>query len=134
MNRCPGRNQIFLPLVLNPMAQEKKWVLQSQSRHFLPGGERRYVLDWFWANMEKGYYLWAPGSHKRFSWVKPPWQYGFLHSVHKIAESVGKRQSGVRWRRGGKSTGWIYRIFRLPMRSITCWWKGFSTTGRNLWT
>lgn len=76
-------------LELNTAALEKHWVLQSQTQHFLPGVSAN-MLDWFWANMEKGYYLWAPGSHKRFSWVKEPWQYGFLHSVHKIAESVGK--------------------------------------------
>lgn len=40
--------------------------------------------------MEKGYYLWAPGSHKRFNWVRPPWQYGFLNSAHMISESLGK--------------------------------------------
>ncbi len=79
-----------LPLLeLNTMAREKHWKLQSQAQHFIPGVSAR-MLDWFWANMEKGYYLWAPGSHKRFSWVKPPWQYGFIHSVHKIAESLGK--------------------------------------------
>lgn len=79
----------YPPLELNPMAKDKKWVLQSQTQHFLPGVSAK-MLDWFWANMEKGYYLWAPGSHKRFSWVKAPWQYGFVNSVHKISESVGK--------------------------------------------
>lgn len=79
----------YPPLELNAMAQEKKWVLQSQTQHFLPGVTAK-MLDWFWANMEKGYYLWAPGSHKRFSWVKAPWEYGFGNSVHMISESVGK--------------------------------------------
>lgn len=65
---------------------------------FYPGVSAR-MLDWFWANMEKGYYLWAPGSHKRFSWVKAPWQYGFIHSVHMIAESVGKET----WCSAGKA-------------------------------
>ena len=50
------------------------------------------MLDWFWANMEKGYYLWAPGSHKRFNWVKTPWQYGFLHSAHMISETMGENR------------------------------------------
>lgn len=79
----------FPLLELNSTAQEKHWELQSQTQHFIPG-VRANMLDWFWANMEKGYYLWAPGSHKRFSWVKAPWQYGFIHSVHKIAESLEK--------------------------------------------
>lgn len=76
-------------LELNHMAGEKQWVIQSQTQHVLPGVTAE-MLDWFWANMEKGYYLWAPGSHKRFNWVKEPWKYGFLHSVHMISESVGK--------------------------------------------
>lgn len=76
-------------LKLNQAALEKGWVIKSQSQHFLPGVTAK-MLDWFWANMEKGYYLWAPGSHKRFSWVKAPWQYGFFHSVHMISEAVGK--------------------------------------------
>ena len=76
-------------LKLNPMAEEKGWVIQAQSQHFLPGVTPQ-MLDWFWANMEKGYYLWAPGSHKRFSWVKEPWRVGFVESVHMISESVGE--------------------------------------------
>ena len=71
------------------MAIENKWVLQSQTQHFLPGVTEE-MLDWVWANMEKGYYLGAPGSHKRFNWVKEPWRVGFEHSAHMISESVGE--------------------------------------------
>ena len=46
------------------------------------------MMDWWWANMEKGYYLWAPGAHKRFSWVKAPGQVGFLNSAHCISEAM----------------------------------------------
>lgn len=76
-------------LALNEAARSKGWVLKSQHPHFLPGVTSE-MLDWWWVNMEKGYYLWAPGSHKRFSWVKEPWKYGFLNSAHMISESVGK--------------------------------------------
>ena len=38
--------------------------------------------------MEKGYYLWAPGSHKRFSWVKEPWKYGMQDSSAYDSESL----------------------------------------------
>jgi hypothetical protein len=48
------------------------------------------MIDWFWANMEKCYYLWAPGSHKRFNWVREPWKYGFANSAHMISEAVGE--------------------------------------------
>ena len=77
---------------LNAMAREKGWVLQSHCQHFLPGVTAD-MLDWFWANMEKCYYLWAPGSHKRFNWVKEPWRVGFEQSVHMISESVGEGQA-----------------------------------------
>lgn len=85
----PRPNPPIPELVLNQMAREKKWELQSQCQHFLPGVTAK-MLDWFWANMEKGCYLWAPGSHKRFNWVKSPSQYGFFQSVHTISESVGE--------------------------------------------
>lgn len=76
-------------LALNAMAREKGWVLNAPCQHFLPGVSAA-MLDWWWANMEKGYYLWAPGSHKRFNWVREPWKYGFVHSAHMISESVGE--------------------------------------------
>lgn len=84
------RPQPPLPdLELNDAARAKGWVLNAQHQHVLPGVTAA-MLDWWWANMEKGYYLWAPGSHKRFSWVREPWKYGFVHSAHMISESVGK--------------------------------------------
>jgi hypothetical protein len=61
----------------------------SQCQHFLPGITAG-MLDWFWANMEKCYYLWAPGSHKRFNWVRPPWKYGITGSAHMISETVAQ--------------------------------------------
>ena len=77
------------PLELSKAYQENGFVLSSQKQHFLPGVTAE-MLDWFWANMEKGYYLWAPGSHKRFSWVKAPSAVGMNKSVHMIAESCAK--------------------------------------------
>ena len=75
--------------VLNDVAREKGWVISAWHQHFLPGVTPE-MLDWWWANMEKGYYLWAPGSHKRFNWVREPWKYGFVRSAHMISESVGE--------------------------------------------
>ena len=77
------------PLELNAMAKAKGWVLGNTHQHFLPGVTPE-MLDWWWANMEKGYYLWAPGSHKRFNWVREPWKHGFVHSAHMISESLGQ--------------------------------------------
>jgi hypothetical protein len=75
------------PLELTQEAIDKGYDLPSQRHHFLPGLTSE-MLDWFWANMEKGYYLWAPGSHKRFNWLKTPYEYGFEDSVHIIAETT----------------------------------------------
>lgn len=84
----PAKPDPPLPeLVLTKEAKEKGYILASQKQHFLPGVTAE-MLDWFWANMEKGYYLWAPGSHKRFSWVKAPCDFGIEDSVHMIAETT----------------------------------------------
>ncbi len=84
----PKRPEPPLPeLVLSRKFIELGFELPSQKQHFLPGVTAE-MMDWFWANMEKCYYLWAPGSHKRFSWVREPWKYGMMHSAHIISEVV----------------------------------------------
>lgn len=85
--RPPAKPDPLLPqLELTQEAIDKGYVLPSQKQHFLPGVTAE-MMDWFWANMEKCYYLWAPGSHKKFTWVKSPVQYGMENSAHMIAES-----------------------------------------------
>ena len=74
-------------LELTEAAKEQGYVITSQAQHFLPGVTEK-MMDWWWANMEKGYYLWAPGSHKRFNWVRSPGEVGFLHSAHMISEAM----------------------------------------------
>ncbi len=84
---APAKPDPLLPqLELTQEAVDKGYVLPSQKQHFLPGVTAE-MMDWFWSNMEKCYYLWAPGSHKKFTWVKSPVEYGMEHSVHMIAES-----------------------------------------------
>lgn len=78
---------LILDFELTDEAKARGWVIASPCQHFLPGVEPE-MLDWWWANMEKGYYLWAPGSHKRFSWVRAPWEVGFLKSSHMISEAM----------------------------------------------
>lgn len=107
-------------LELNSAAAAKGWALGAQEQHFLPGVTSE-MLDWFWANMEKGYYLWAPGSHKRFNWVREPWKYGFLGSAHMISEAVGKGMavfggSGVEIRR----LGLAYFPFTYALEHVLC--------------
>lgn len=72
---------------LAPAFVEKGFILGAWSQHFLSGVTAE-MMDWWWANMEKGYYLWAPGAHKRFSWVRSPAQVGFLNSAHCISEAM----------------------------------------------
>ncbi len=74
--------------VIAPEYAAKGYVLGAWCQHFLEGVTSE-MMDWWWANMEKGYYLWAPGSHKRFSWVKSPSEVGFLASSHMISEVMG---------------------------------------------
>ena len=35
--------------------------------HEIPGVTPE-MIDWFWDNMEKAYYLWAPDEHVSFVW------------------------------------------------------------------
>ena len=72
---------------MKPEFLERGYILTMQCQHFIPDVTPE-MMDWWWANMEKGYYLWAPGSHKRFNWVKSPSQYGFLNSAHMISEAM----------------------------------------------
>ena len=84
----PAAPEPPLPLLeLTKAAEEKGYALPSQKQHFLPGLTSE-MLDWFWANMEKCYYLWAPGSHKRFNWIRTPYEYGIEGSAHIIAEAT----------------------------------------------
>lgn len=74
---------------MNP--KYKDWVICIEGEHFLPGVTSE-MIDWFWSNMEKGYYLWAPGSHKRFQWIREPWEYGFTNSKHTSLENMSEDQ------------------------------------------
>ncbi|MBV7276411.1 glycogen debranching protein [Clostridium sp. PL3] len=74
-------------LELKEEFKEKGFIATKECQHFIPKVTSA-MLDWFWANMEKCYYLWAPGAHKRFSWVKSPSEYGFLNSAHMISEAM----------------------------------------------
>lgn len=46
-------NPLLPELELNQDAIDKGYVLPSQKQHFLPGITSE-MMDWFWANMEKG--------------------------------------------------------------------------------
>ena len=70
-----------------PQLKDKGWVKLMDAQHFLPGVTAE-MMDWFWVNMEKAYYLWAPGSHKRFEWIDAPWQVGLVQSKCYVGENL----------------------------------------------
>lgn len=119
-----GRPQPPLPdFQLTHEAQDKGWVVASPCQHFLPGVEPE-MLDWWWANMEKGYYLWAPAAHKRFNWVRSPGEAGFLASSHMISEAMvpaarclaemGCRFSAWGWITTPLRPAWATSSWRVP--------------------
>ena len=57
--------------MIAPAFAEKGFVLGAWSQHFLAGVTAE-MMDWWWANMEKGYYLWAPGATSGSAGSRPP--------------------------------------------------------------
>lgn len=73
------------PLEIHPSFQEKDYVILGDVTEFLEGLNTK-MIDWWWGNMEKGYYLWAPGEHYGFEWVVPPCEAGYEGSVEASYE------------------------------------------------
>jgi len=40
------------------------------------------MIDWFWANMEKGFFLWHPVEHEEFYWVIKPNDKMVIGTIH----------------------------------------------------
>ena len=53
------------PLEIHPKFKDFDYQVMFDTNEFIPGVTAKMV-DWFWANMEKGYHLWAPGEHYGF--------------------------------------------------------------------
>lgn len=88
-------------LELHPSFLDKHYIVRSDVTEFVPKVEAKMV-DWFWANMEKGYHLWAPGEHYGFDWLAAPCDVGYEGSkeasyefdpVHPIAIT----RIGMQW-------------------------------------
>lgn len=56
------------------------------NHHEIPGVTPE-MIDWFWDNMEKAYYLWAPDEHVSFTWEIPPAQNGHVGAIHIVREA-----------------------------------------------
>ncbi len=40
------------------------------------------MIDWFWANMEKGFHLWHPNEHEEFFWTIKPEGDKVIGTIH----------------------------------------------------
>lgn len=71
---------------------QEKWknsgyrIVGTDENKFLPDVTAE-MLDWFWANLEKVYYLWAPGEHLSFQWEKAPNEVGYEGSIEFLYET-----------------------------------------------
>ena len=68
------------PLEVHPAFADKKYVVTSDLTEKITGVTAE-MCDWWWANMEKGYDIWAPGEHYGFDWLVPPCEVGYEGSV-----------------------------------------------------
>lgn len=73
------------PVEIHPNYADKQYVLISDVNEYIPDVTAE-MIDWWWANMEKGYHLWAPGAHYGFDWVVPPCEVGYEGSVEASYE------------------------------------------------
>jgi hypothetical protein len=83
----PRPNPPLPPLEFRPQWKQEGWSILLDLQHELHGVTPQ-MIDWFWANMEKGYFLWAPGDHKWFEWIDPPCKVGFVGSSHIVTEQT----------------------------------------------
>ena len=73
------------PLEVHPKFADKHYVVTADVTEMIPDVTARQI-DWWWANMEKGYHLWAPGEHYGFDWIVPPCEVGYEGSVEASYE------------------------------------------------
>jgi len=68
------------PLEFHPKFANQGKMIAHDVTEFIPDVNAKMV-DWWWANMEKGYHIWAPGEHYGFDWLVPPCEVGYEGSV-----------------------------------------------------
>lgn len=72
-------------LEIHPKFKNYNYLVLHDKTELIPGVTAEMV-DWWWANMEKGYHLWAPGEHYGFDWVVPPCEVGYEGSAEASYE------------------------------------------------
>lgn len=82
---CPRVYDSWDPKI-HPKFAEHDFVLVGEPVVEELAGITPEMLDWFWANMEKCYFLWAPGVHAGFAWDPSPAEVGYVGSSEVIYE------------------------------------------------
>lgn len=82
---CPRVKGIWQPEI-HPKFADQDYVLVGEPVIEQLDGITPEMLDWFWANMEKCYFLWAPGAHAGFAWDPSPAEVGYVGSSELIYE------------------------------------------------
>lgn len=82
---CPRVKGIWNPQI-HPKFADQDFVLVGEPLVEELEGITPEMLDWFWANMEKCYFLWAPGVHAGFAWDPSPAEVGYVGSSELIYE------------------------------------------------
>ncbi len=59
--------------------EQEGWAV-TISEHELPGVTPD-MMDWWFDNMDKGYFLWHPNDHKSFEWAVPPGKVGHVGAI-----------------------------------------------------
>jgi hypothetical protein len=81
----PRPNPPLPPFEFRTKWKQEGWSIFWDTQHELHGVSP-HMIDWFWANMEKCYFLWAPGDHKWFEWIVPPSKVGLVGSALRAYE------------------------------------------------
>lgn len=64
--------------VIHPKFAKYDYVVIDEPYAHILEGITPEMIDWFWANMEKCYFLWAPGVHAGFAWDPGPAEVGYV--------------------------------------------------------
>lgn len=72
-------------LEFHPKFADPEKIIFSDVTEFIPDVNAK-MMDWWLANMEKGYHAWAPGEHYGFDWIVPPCEVGYEGSVERAYE------------------------------------------------